>query len=100
MDEHGLHAVRAQRSKVALETELGQKPRPRWVDVLGAGFVSGEACLVEEEDAMTALGKKRRRHTSSRATHHDNRVGIVARHVRRLPCSVPPPCGRADASTP
>jgi hypothetical protein len=48
VDEHGLHAVRAQSPEVICEPEIAQQPSPGWIDVLRAGFVTREACLVEE----------------------------------------------------
>ena len=83
MDEHGLHAVRAQSLEVARESQLGEQPRPCRVDVLRAGLVTREARLVEEQDAVTALGEEPRRDTSGGAAPDDDDVRIEVRHVRR-----------------
>ena len=83
MDEHGLHAVRAQSLQVARESQLGEQPRPCRVDVFGAGFVARETRLVEEQDAVTPLGEEPRRDTSGGAAPDDDSVGIELRHVRR-----------------
>jgi hypothetical protein len=48
VDEHGLHAVRAQSLEVMREPEFTEQPGPGRIDVLRAGFVTREACLVEE----------------------------------------------------
>ncbi len=97
VDEHGLHAVRAQSLEVACEPQLGEQPRPGRVDVLRAGFVTREACFVEEQDAVTALGEEPRRDTSGGAAPDDDDVRIELRHVRRRVGGAPPPYGRGDA---
>ena len=98
MDEHGLHAMRAQSLEIACEPQLAEQPRPGRIDVLRAGFVTWEACLVEEQDAVTALGQEPRRDTSGGAAPDDDDVRIELRHVRRSLGGAPPPYGRGDAS--
>ena len=97
VDEHGLHAVRAQSLEVICEPELAEQPSPGRIDVLRAGFVTREACLVEEEDAVTAFGQEPRRDTSGRAASDDDDVRIALRHVRPRVGGAPPPYGRGDA---
>ena len=81
VDEHGLHAVRAHGLEVACETQLAEQPRPGRVDVLRTGFVTWEACFVQEKDAVTALGKEPGRDTSRRAAPDHDNVCIELRHV-------------------
>jgi hypothetical protein len=83
MDEHRLHTMPAQSLEIARESQLAEQPRPGWIDVLRAGFVTREACLVEEENMVTAFGQEPRRDTSGGAASDDDDVRIELRHVRR-----------------
>jgi hypothetical protein len=97
VDEHRLHAVRSQSLEVISEPELTEQPRPGRIDVLRAGFVTWEACLVEEEDAVTAFGQKPRRDTAGGAASDDDDVRIALRHVRPRVGGAPPPYETGDA---
>ncbi len=97
VDEHGLHAVGAQSLEIIREPELAEQPSSGRIDVLRAGFVTREACLVEEEDAVTAFGQEPRRDTAGGAASDDDDVRIGQRHVRRRGGDVPPPYGTGDA---
>jgi hypothetical protein len=83
MEEQRLHTMRAQNLEISRESQLAEQPRPGRIDVLRAGFVTREACLVEKEDAVTAFGQEPRRDTSSGAAPDDDDVRIEVRHVRR-----------------
>ena len=97
VDEHGLHAVRAESLQVICEPELAEQLSPGRIDVLRAGFVTREACLVEEEDAVTALRQEPCRDTSGGATPDDDDVRIALWHVRHRVGDALPPSGRGDA---
>jgi hypothetical protein len=83
MDEHRLHTMRAQNLEISRESQFTEQPRPGRIDVLRAGFVTWEACLVEEENMVTAFGQEPRRDTSGGAASDDDDVRIEVRHVRR-----------------
>jgi hypothetical protein len=83
MDEHRLHAMRAQSLEITRESQLAQQPCPGRIDVFRAGFVTWEACLFEEENMVTAFGQEPRRDTSGGAASDDDDVRIELRHVRR-----------------
>ena len=97
VDEHCLHAVRAQSLEVAGKSQLGEQSRSCRVDVLGARLVAWKARFIEEQDAVTALGEEPGRDTSSGTTPDDDDVRIELRHIRSRVCDAPPPCGRGDA---